>query len=68
MIESAHIAVKNILFLKAIVPSAFMRPYIAIIATILAVLLWHIDSAAALKCNGSGLECSLTGHLRKTMY
>ena len=34
------------------------------IATILAVL-WCVDSAAALKCNGYGLESSAAGHLDK---
>ena len=39
--------------------------YIAIIATILAVMLWHVDSAPALKCIGSGLKSLLAGHLEK---
>ena len=38
---------------------------IAIIAAILAVMLWHEDSAAALKCNDYGLESLLAGHLDK---
>ena len=41
-----------------------MCVYIAIIATILIVMLWHMNSAAALKCNGYWLE-SLEGHLEK---
>ena len=36
-----------------------------IIATIRAAVLWQVDSAAALKCNGYGLESSLAGHLDK---
>ena len=39
--------------------------YAAIIAMILAMKLWHMDSAAALKCNGYGLESSLAEHLEK---
>ena len=42
-----------------------MCVYIAIIAAILAVTLWCVDSAAALKCNGYGLESWLAGHLNK---
>ena len=38
--------------LEAILPSPFICVYVAIFATILAVLLWHMDSAPALKCNG----------------
>ena len=34
-----------------------------IIATILAVMLWPVDSAAALKCNGYGCEIE-----RKAVY
>ena len=45
-----------------------MSVYIAIIATILQVTLWHMDSAPALKCNGYGLESWLAGHLEKAMY
>ena len=37
-----------------------MRVNIAIIATILAVILWRMDSAATLKSNGYGLK-SLPG-------
>ena len=44
---------------------SFMCVYIAIIATILAVMLWHVDSAPALKCKGSGLKSWLAGHLEK---
>ena len=39
---------------------------IDIIATILAVTLWCMDSAAALKCNDDGLESLLTGYLEKS--
>ena len=28
-------------------------------------MLWSVDSAAALKCNGYGLESLLPGHLEK---
>ena len=36
-----------------------------IIAIFLAVTLWRVDGAAALKCNGYRLESSLAGHLDK---
>ena len=39
--------------------------YIAITGTILAVTLWHVDSAPVLKCYGCGLESWLGGHLEK---
>ena len=39
--------------------------FIAIIATTLAMMLLHVDSAAVLKSNGDGLESSLAGHLQK---
>ena len=42
-----------------------MCAYIAMIAAILAVTLWHVDSAAALKCNGYGLELLLAGYFEK---
>ena len=37
------------------------------ISTILPVMLWHVDSAPALKCNGYGLESWLAGHLDKSI-
>ena len=49
--------------MDAILPSPFTCVYIALIAVILAVMLWCMDSAAALKCNGYGLESLLTGYL-----
>ena len=42
-----------------------MCVYIAIIAIFLAVTLWRVDRAAAIKCNGYRLESSLAGHLDK---
>ena len=39
--------------------------FIAIIATTVAMMLLHVDSAAVLKSNGDGLESSLAGHLQK---
>ena len=44
-----------------------MCAYIAIIALILALTLWRVDSVAALICNGYGLESWLPEHL-KTVY
>ena len=49
--------------MEGILPSPFMCVYIAIIATLLAVLLWRVDSAAALKCKGCRLKSSLAGYL-----
>ena len=43
-----------------------MCVYIAIIAAILAVMLWRMDNATALKCNGYRLESSLAGNLYKS--
>ena len=40
-----------------------MCAYIAIIAIILAVILWCIDNAAALRCNGYEFESLLAGLL-----
>ena len=42
-----------------------MCVYVTIIAMILQVMLWHVESAPALKCNGYGLESWLAGHLEK---
>ena len=42
-----------------------MCVYIAITAAILRMTLRPMDSAAALKCNGYGLESWLAGHLHK---
>ena len=42
-----------------------MCVYIAIISKILAVTLWRVDSAAALKCRRYELESLLAGHLEK---
>ena len=36
-----------------------------VFSIILQVMLWCMDSAAALKCNGCGLESLLAGHLDK---
>ena len=51
--------------LEDILQSLLTCVYIAIIATILAVMLWPVDSAAALKWNDYGLESSLAEHLDK---
>ena len=40
-----------------------MCVYTAIIAVIMQVLLWHVDSAPALKCHCHGLESWLAEHL-----
>ena len=42
-----------------------MCVYIVIIATILAVTLWPMDSAAALKCGGYEFKSLLARHLEK---
>ena len=42
-----------------------MCVYIAMIAFIVAVMLWCVDVAAAFKCNGYRLESLLVGHLEK---
>ena len=42
-----------------------MCVYVAIIALVLAVVLWCMDSVAALQCNGYGLDSSLAGYLDK---
>ena len=42
-----------------------MYVYTAIIAIILQVALWHMESALALKYYGDGLESWLAGHLEK---
>ena len=42
-----------------------MYVYIAITAIILAVMLWYMNNAAALKCNNYWLEFLLAGHLDK---
>ena len=39
--------------------------YSAKSATALAVILWRMDSAAAMECNSQGLESLLAGHLDK---
>ena len=51
--------------METILPHLFICVYIAIIATILPVLLWCMDSAPALKCNGNVLESWVAGHLDK---
>ena len=42
-----------------------MGVYIVMIARILAVTVWCMDSVAALECNGFRFESWLTGHLDK---
>ena len=42
-----------------------MCVYIALIATTLAVMLWHVDSGVALKSNDYGLKSLLARHLHK---
>ena len=39
--------------------------HIVIIANVLAVMLWRIDSVAALKCNGYRVKSLVVGHLDK---
>ena len=65
---SNYFAINNILSLKVILPSPFMCIYVAIIAIILAVMLWSMDSVTALRCNGifdgralSQTQCTLEG-------
>ena len=48
-LESGYFDVNGILPLKIIFPYSFMCVYIAIIATVLSVMLWHMDSASVLK-------------------
>ena len=60
-----HFAVDGILPLEAILPSPFTCVDIAIITTTLAVMLWCVNSATALKCNGYGLEFLLAERLGK---
>ena len=38
---------------------------IGIIASFLAMVLWHMGGAATWKCNGYGLEFSLAGHRQR---
>ena len=40
--------------------------YIAVIATILAVMLWQVDSTAALKYSGYVMELLLAGYFGKS--
>ena len=63
--RSGCFAVNSILPVEAILLSPFMCDCIAIIATILAEMMQCVDSAAALKCNGSGLLSWLAGHFEK---
>ena len=42
-----------------------MCVFIAIIATIVPVILWHVNKAADWKYNGYELESWLAGHLNK---
>ena len=42
--------------------------FIAVIATILAVMLWHVDSVASLQFSGYELKSWLAGHLIKGVY
>ena len=65
MIGSGYFANDSILPMEAILLSPFMCVYITIIATILVVMLWYVDSAAALKYNGYGFESSLARQLEK---
>ena len=59
VIVSGYFNVNGILPMEAILPSPFTCVYISIIAIILQVMLWHVDSAPALKCNSYGLESCL---------
>ena len=58
-LASGYFAVHGILPLEAILPLQFMCVYISMFATILVVMLWCVNSAAALKFNGYGLRSSL---------
>ena len=51
--------------MEAILLTPFMCVLLALSAKILVVMLWCMDSVAALKSNGYGLEFSLAGHLDK---
>ena len=62
---SGYFAIYSILRLEAILPSPFMCVFIVTFATILAVMMWCVVSAATLKSNGYGLESLLTGHYDK---
>ena len=64
-IGSGYFTTDGILPLEVILLVPFMCVYIAIIATILAVRLWLLNSATALKYNDYGLESTLEGHLNK---
>ena len=50
---------------EVILPSLFMCVHIPTIAAVLAVMLGHMDSVAALKCNGYKLEYLLARQLEK---
>ena len=65
-IKVAIFFINGMLPLKAILSSQFMCVYITIIPTILAEILWNMDSAVALKCISYGLESWLAGHLDKS--
>ena len=62
---SGCFAVDSILPFETILQKSFMCVYIAIIATILQVTQWCVDSAPTLKCNSHKLESWLAGHLEK---
>ena len=57
----------NILPMETILPLSLplMSVYIAKIAIIVAWMVWHMDSAAAVKCIGYRLESLLAGHFNK---
>ena len=55
----------GILPLETILPLPFVCFYLTIVATILAVMLWCIDSVAALKCNKYEYKSSVARLLNK---
>ena len=65
LIGRGYFDVNSILPLETILPKSFTCVYIAIIAILLPVMLWHVDSALVLKYNGQGLESWLAGHWKK---
>ena len=64
---SSYFAINGILPLAAVLLSPFMCLCIAIIALIVAVTLWCVDSAATLKCNESW-KLGWQGTWRKAVY
>ena len=53
---SGYFVVDSVLSLKAILTLPFMCVYTAVIATILVLMLWQVNSAADLKCNSYDMK------------